>query len=154
MRETKRKMENGEENTTILPFSNWSCMACWNKPLTAENGPTAPRAHGVSVSLPVHLTWLDGKVTLVCYVARCVECGFIKRYGAMPGIYKLNGMRADFGVAYWDEIKRNRIDPDKFIQAVLDSPKGPVWVDAKAVQHESRERAPFYEPKGVKEHAF
>lgn len=150
----KANEKKTDEKTTILPFDEgWSCRACWNKELTADRGPLAPRAHGVVVSLPVHLTELDGTQAIVCYVARCMGCGFIKRYGAMPGIYKLNGMRADFGVAYWDEIKRNRIDPDKFIQAVLDAPKGHIWLNAKELQYESRERAPFYEPKGVKEYA-
>ena len=136
-----------DEKTTILPFDEgWSCRACWNKELTADRGPLAHRAHGIVISMPVHLTGIDGKHTLICYVAKCAECGFVKRYGAIPGIYKLNGMRADFGVAYWPEIKQNRIDPDKFIQAVLDAPKGPVWIYAASVQYESRERAPFYEP--------
>lgn len=145
----KASEKKTDEKTTILPFEEGlSCRACWNKEKTADNGPLAPRAHGVVASLPIHLIELDGKVTLVCYVARCVECGFIKRYGYEPGIYKLNGMRPDFGVAYWDEIKRNRIDPDKFIQAILDAPKGHIWLKAKDLQKESRERAPFYESRG------
>ena len=126
--------ENGqrqETKTTILPHNEWSCRACWNKEKTADSGSMAPRAHGVAVSVPVHLIELNGNKTLVCYVAKCMECGYVKRYGLNLGIYKLNGSKPDFNVQYWPEIRRNHINPDDFIQAILDYGKGPVWIDAR-----------------------
>lgn len=149
MRETKRKNEKGEETkTTVLHFQPDSCMACWNKPLTANDGPTAPRAHGIVVSLPVHLVEKSGKTTIVCYVARCVNCGHVKNYGAIPGIFKMPLIKPDTNIAKWPEILRNDIDPMKFEEAILNAPKGKIWLNARDLQRisETRERAPFYEP--------
>lgn len=149
MRETKRKNEKGEETkTTVLPFQPDSCMACWNKPLTANDGPTSPRAHGIVVSLPVHLVEKSGKTTIVCYVARCVNCGHVKNYGAIPGIFKMPLIKPDTNIAKWPEILRNDIDPMKFEEAILNAPKGKIWLNARDLQRvsETRERAPFYEP--------
>lgn len=148
MRETKVKTAKGEENTTILPFQADSCMACWNKPLTADNSQSAPRAHGIVVSLPVHLVEKSGKTTIVCYVARCMNCGMIKHYGAIPGIFKMPLVKPDTNIAKWPEILRNDIDPMKFEDAILNAPKGRIWLNARDLQRvsETRERAPFYEP--------
>lgn len=146
MRETKRKNEQGEEvNTTILPFQSNSCMACWNKPLTVDDGQTAPRAHGIVVSLPVHLVEKSGKTTIVCYVAKCMTCGTVKQYGAIPGIFKMPLSRPDTNIAKWPEILRNGIDPMRFEDAILNAGKGPIWLNARELQ-ETMERAPFYEP--------
>ena len=137
---------NMDGKTTILAHTKDSCMACWNKELTADKAPMAPRAHGIVVSMPVHLIEREGNIILLCYTARCMECGYTKRYGVLPGIYKLSGNKPDFGIQFWPEIKRNNIDPDKFIEEVLNTERGrPVWVDAKDVQYASQERAPFYE---------
>lgn len=149
MRETKRKNEQGEEvKTTILPMQNNSCMACWNMPLTTDDSQTAPRAHGIVVSLPVHLIEKNGKTTRVCYVARCMSCGHIKNYGAIPGIFKMPLIKPDVNIAKWPEILRNDIDPMKFEDAILNAPKGPIWLNAKDLKkhHETTERAAFYEP--------
>ena len=148
MRETKRKTENGEENTTVWPLQANSCMACWNMPLTANDGPTAPRAHGKVVSLPVHLVEKSGKTTIVCYVARCMNCGHVKQYGAIPGIFKMPLIKPDTNIARWPEILRNDIDPMKFEDAILNAPKGKIWLNARDLQRatETRERAAFYEP--------
>lgn len=148
MRETKLKTENGEENTTVLPLQGNSCMACWNMPLTANDGQTAPRAHGIVVSLPVHLVEKDGKTTIVCYVARCVNCGHVKNYGAIPGIFKMPLIKPDTNIAKWPEILRNDIDPMKFEDAILNAPKGKIWLNARGLQRatKTRERAAFYEP--------
>lgn len=148
MRETKRKTENGEENTTVLPLQVNSCMACWNANLTADDGPTAPRAHGIVVSLPVHLVENNGKATIVCYVARCMNCGHVKQYGAIPGIFKMPLIKPDTNIAKWPEILRNDIDPMKFEEAILNAPKGKIWLNARDLQkrYETRERAAFYEP--------
>jgi ferredoxin-like protein FixX len=120
-----------EIKTTILPQNEWSCRACWNKEKTAETGQMAPRAHGIVVSVPVHLIELNGNQTLVCYVAKCMECGYVRRYGLNPGIYKFNGTKTDCNVHYWPEIRRNYINPDDFIQAILEYGKGPVWLDSR-----------------------
>ena len=149
MRETKVKTEKGEEvKTTIWPFQSDSCMACWNMPLTADERQTAPRAHGIVVSLPVFLIEKSGKTTIVCYVARCVNCGTVKHYGAIPGIFKMPLVKPDTNIGRWPEILRNDIDPLKFEEAILNSPKGKVWLNAKDLQKKiiSRERAAFYEP--------
>jgi hypothetical protein len=149
MRETKVKTEKGEEvKTTIWPFQSDSCMACWNMPLTADERQTAPRAHGIVVSLPVFLIEKSGETTIVCYVARCVNCGTVKHYGAIPGIFKMPLVKPDTNIGRWPEILRNDIDPVKFEEAILNSPKGKVWLNAKDLQKKiiSRERAAFYEP--------
>ena len=148
MRESKVKTEKGEEvKSTIWPFMAESCMACWNSPLTADQGQTAPRAHGIVVSLPVFLTEKNGKNTLVCYVARCMNCGTVKHYGAIPGIFKMPLVKPDTNIGRWPEILRNDIDPVKFEEAILNSPKGKVWINAQDLQkkYQTRERAPFYE---------
>lgn len=147
MRETKIKTQDGEQKTTILPMQGNSCMACWNRELTADNGPLAPRAHGIVVSLPVHLKELDGSVCIVCYVARCMTCGHIRSYGAIPGIYK-NPSMPDTNIQKWPEILRNNIDPMRFEEAIFDAPNRPIWLNAKDLQaaFETRERSAFYEP--------
>lgn len=148
MRETKRKTEQGEEiKTTILPMPPEGCMACWNMPLTADDSQTAPRAHGTVASLPVHLVENSGKVTIVCYVARCMNCGHVKRYGAIPGIFKMPLHHPDTNIAKWPEILRNGIDPLKFEEAILKAPKGKIWLNARDLKrvYETREREPFYE---------
>lgn len=136
-----------EIKTTILPLTNDSCMACWNMPLTSDDGPTAPRAHGIVASFPVHLLEKSGKTTIVCYVARCVNCGHVKNYGAIPGIFKMPLIKPDTNIAKWPEILRNDIDPMKFEDAILNAPKGKVWLNAKDLQkkYQTRERAQFYE---------
>lgn len=149
MRETKRKNEKGEEvKSSIWPFQNDSCMACWNMPLTENQSQTAPRAHGIVVSLPVHLVEKNGNVTIVCYVARCVNCGHVKSYGVIPGIFKMPLVAPDTNIAKWPEILRNDIDPIKFEEAILNAPKGKIWLNSQDLQkvQVTRERPSFYEP--------
>lgn len=143
-----RKVKAEEIKTTILPMTKDSCMACWNKPLTADDSQTAPRAHGIVASFPVHLVEKSGKVTIVCHVARCINCGHVKHYGAIPGIFKMPLARPDTNVQKWPEILRNDIDPMKFEDAILNAPKGKIWLNARDLQRatETKERAPFYEP--------
>ena len=131
MRETKRNEQGEEVKTTLLPFMADSCMACWNMPLTADQGPTAPRAHGKVVSVPVHLVEHSGKTTIVCYAARCMNCGHVRSYGAQNGIYKLNNGKADFNIEKWPEILRNNIDQFDFEEAVLNSKPGAIYLDAR-----------------------
>lgn len=147
----KKRVAEGkteETKTTLWPLRENSCMACWNANLTADDGPNAPRSHGVVVSLPVHLTEKNGKTTIVCYVARCVNCGHVKQYGAVPGIFKMPLIKPDTNIAKWPEILRNDIDPMKFEDAILNAPKGKIWLNARDLQRatETRERAAFYEP--------
>lgn len=85
-------------------------------------------------SFPVRLTQLDGSVITVCYVARCVNCGYIKNYGMYKGIFKLNGKYADFKLQYWPELQRNGITQSAFIDAVCEAAKEPgrsIWLDAR-----------------------
>lgn len=162
MRENKRNDESVK--STVWPYQPDSCMACWNARLTADDGQFAPRAHGIVVSLPVHLVENNGNTTIVCYVARCMNCGHIKSYGAMNGIFKTPTGR-DTNIAKWPEILRNNIDPIAFEEAILNSKLGPIYLDARnglkdppiPVEWEKRlekflgkretlERPAFYEP--------
>lgn len=102
-------------------------------PLNLRESCLACRTLNVA-SFPVHLTELDGSVTLVCYVARCLNCGYIKNYGMYKGIFKLNGVKPDFKMQYWPELKRNGITPDMFLDAVLEAARyksRTIWLDAR-----------------------
>ena len=104
------------------------CPVCW-----AQKKPSGKEARGWITSLPVYL--VDGKKQmLVCYVARCVECGFIAHYGLQQGVYKLNGKTPDFAIALWPEIRKNYIHPDKFLIKVLTSGPGPVYIPVSEVR--------------------
>lgn len=127
-------MEYHTQQPALQPRQTNSCSKCWGE------------HRGIYVSLPVRLKELNGNITLVCYVGRCCECGHITHYGLHPGIYKLDGKRADTGIMHWPEIKRNNIDPTKFVDGVLGTVKGPVYLNAKHLQAETRERPAFYEP--------
>lgn len=105
----KKRVEQPQEGISLN--AREACLAC----------------HTANVaSFPVHLTELDGKITLVCHVARCTNCGYIKNYGMYKGIFKLNNGRPDFGMRYWPELQRNGITPDDFIYAVCDAAKEPI----------------------------
>lgn len=133
--------------STVLPYRPDSCRNCWNKPKGSADDELAPRYHGIYVSLPVFLVESGGKTTLVCYRAECPFCGDVKYYDGLGCPYKLNGGRADFGVAYWPEIRRNGLDPDGFIRAVH-TQKCRYFEAAKLPKYESgNHRAEFYEPK-------
>lgn len=113
-----------------------SCLAC----------------HTLNVaSFPVKLTQLDGSVITVCHVARCVNCGYVKKYGIYKVIFKFNNGRPDFGMRYWTELKRNGITPDAFIEAVCEASKkqGPVlrtiWLDARNGLKQATATGKYYE---------
>lgn len=113
------KQANKNEKSSISLNDPATCLAC-----NTANVAT----------FPVHLTELDGKITLVCHVARCTNCGYIKNYGMYKGIFKLTNGRPDFGMRYWPELQRNGITPDDFIYAVCDAAKDPartIWLDAR-----------------------
>ena len=57
-------------------------------------------------------------------------------------------IKPDTNISKWPEILRNDIDPMKFEDAILNAPKGKIWLNARDLQKvtETRERAPFYEP--------
>lgn len=167
MRERKAEGQTEETKTTVWPFQSNSCMACWNARLTADDGINAPRAHGIVVSQPVHLVEKNGKTTIVCYVARCMNCGHVASYGAVNMIFKMPLSRPDTNISRWPEILRNDIDPMDFEEAICNAKKGPIYLDARnGLQEppipaewkarlekfiaqrrtETRERAAFYEP--------
>lgn len=115
-RKIEQEPQKKQETPLNLPES---CLAC--------------RSLNVA-SFPVKLTQLDGSVITVCYVARCVNCGYIKNYGMHKGIYKLNGKQASAKMQYWEELQRNGITPDEFIDAVCEAAKEPIrtiWLDAR-----------------------
>ena len=116
---------------TIWPFQSDSCRACWNKPLTADEGPNAPRAHGIVASLPVHLVEKNGKTTIVCYVAKCTNCGHIQSRGAVNMIFKMPISHPDTHIERWPEILRNDIDPFEFEEAILRARKYPIYLDSR-----------------------
>lgn len=115
-----KKREQGPEMAQETPLNlPESCLAC--------------RTLNVA-TFPVHLTELDGRVTIVCHVARCVNCGYIKNYGMYKGIFKLQGKHADFNMRYWPELQRNGITPGAFIDAVCEASKDKdrtIWLDAR-----------------------
>ena len=96
---------------------------------------TCLACHSAEVAcFPVHLTEFDGKVTLVCHVARCKNCGYIKNYGLNKGIFKLGGVKPDFKMQYWPELRRNGITPDQFVEAVCEAARDKertIWLDAR-----------------------
>lgn len=104
--------------------------------LNAANRCMACGAHDVA-TFPVHLTQLDGSVVLICHVARCMNCGYVKNYGMYKGIFKLNGIKPDFKMQYWKELQENGITPDDFIYAVSKSAEKQgqvlrtIWLDAR-----------------------
>lgn len=114
----KRKEQVVTEKNDLPLNTPGMCLAC---------------RHPEVASFPVHLTEMDGTVTLVCYVARCNNCGYIKNYGMFKGIYKLNGKIPDFNMKYWPELRRNDITPGEFIDAILEAAKEPrsIWLDAR-----------------------
>lgn len=109
-----------QQEQQAIPLNNReSCLACRTLEVAC---------------FPVHLTELDGKVTLVCHVARCFNCGYIKNYGQHKGIFKFSGAKPDFKIQYWPELKRNGITPDKFIEAVCEAARDKdrtIWLDAR-----------------------
>lgn len=114
-----KRQEQQNEKKEISLNAPETCLAC----------------HTANVAtFPVHLTEFDGSVTLVCHVARCTNCGYIKNYGLYKGIFKLTSGRPDFGMKYWPELKRNDITPDAFIDAVCEAAKDKnrtIWLDAR-----------------------
>ena len=107
------------------------CYVCWGK---KKDHDEKGFCYGIYTSVPVYL--VDGKKYIhVCYIARCVNCGHIRSYGIQQGIYKLNGNKADFGISYWPEIQKYRVDVDKFLNKIFHSQKGPVYVDLHEVSY-------------------
>lgn len=99
-------------------------------------------------SFPVKLTQLDGSVITVCYVARCLNCGYIKNYGLYKGIYKLNGKYADFKMQYWPELQKNGITPGAFIDAVCSASQEKdrtIWLDARNGLKQAAPSGKYYE---------
>lgn len=133
--------------STVLPYRPDSCQNCWNKPKGKADDELAARYHGIYVSLPVMLVELDGKTTLVCYRAECPDCGDVKYYAGKGCPYKLIGGKADFGVAFWPEIRRNGLDPDGFVNAVYTQHSRYLVADKLPKYQSDRHRAEFYEPK-------
>lgn len=110
--QVKKETQTGSSLFSEMPDNG--CMACWNKKPEGNN----QIRRGVYTSHPVYV--VDGnKYFQLCHVAKCTECGKIKYYGLKPGIYRLNGSAADFGIAYWPEVKKLGINPVKFITEVL-----------------------------------
>jgi hypothetical protein len=164
MRERKAEWKTEETKTTVWPFEKDSCLACWNKRLTQEDGPLAPRAHGRIVSQPVHLVENNGKTIIVCYIGRCMTCGHVASVGARHIIFKMPLHKPDYGIQYWPELKRNGIDIFDFEEAICNAKQGPIYLDArnglqeppldenlkkwadKFLQKIIKERPAFYEP--------
>lgn len=70
---------------------------------------------------PVKLIEKDGKITTVCYVSRCIECGWIAHYGKRF-LYKFQGKIPDFNIEYWQELRRNEINASDFEAAIFEIP--------------------------------
>ena len=121
----KRAQEEKKEQNAINPNDPAYCPIC----------------HKLSMaSLPVHIRELDGTDTEVCKVVKCGYCRKIKHYGMQMAIGKLKGRHMLTDYANWEELRRNYINPDDFIDAVLNSQEMHIWLDAsnglKAVEPE------------------
>ncbi len=85
----------------------------------------------ICYACPVYLIEKDGSITDVCFVSRCVSCGWIAHYGS-KFLYKLTGNVKDFGIEYWPELRRNEIAPDAFERAIFNIPTDRILrVDAR-----------------------
>ena len=73
------------------------------------------------IAAPVQLIEKDNSITKVCYVSRCMECGWIAHYGDRF-LYKLQGNVPDFHIEYWQELRRNGISPEDFQAAIFNLP--------------------------------
>ena len=90
-RKQVKEQETQEEKYTELPKEENSCNKCWNAYKTDLKGPTAPRYHEYYISENVYIAEDNFKNTILCKVARCPNCGDIKRdENLRPLIYKLS----------------------------------------------------------------
>ena len=80
---------------------------------------------------PVHLRELDGNDTLVCHIVKCAICDRVKHYGTQWAVGKLKGRVMYCDYAYWPELKRNKITPEQFLDAIFRHPEGHIWLDAR-----------------------
>lgn len=125
--EEKTKPVQKENQPAVRP--PFGCHVCWSQ--KKQDG---SYAYGIYTSVPVFL--VDGKKYIhVCYAAKCINCGHLRAYGIQQGIYKLNGKSADFGIKYWPELQKYRVDVDKFLNQIFHSGKGPVYIELRDVTY-------------------
>lgn len=101
--------------------------------IISQNHPAyCPNCKKLSMAaFPVHLRELSGEDTEVCKVVKCGYCNKIKHYGLNMAIGKYNGKKMFVDYNRWEELKRNNISPDDFIDAVLNCKETHIWLDAK-----------------------
>lgn len=129
----QQQQQENEELQLILsgkipaPRPPEGCPVCWGKKKTDDT-----YNYGIFASIPVYL--VDGnKYTLICHTAKCVSCGHIRSYGLQQGVYRLIGNQCDTKIENWPEIQNNHIDPDKFLNKVLRSGRGPAYIELHEV---------------------
>lgn len=134
--------------STVLPYQPNSCQNCWNKPKGRADDELAPRSHGIYVSLPVFLVEPDGKITQLGYRAQCIACRNVRNYDGKGCLYRLDGRTPDFGVEYWDIVRRYGLDPKALNDLAFSQCETRYFEVAKLSRQESSlHRAEFYEPK-------
>lgn len=134
--------------TVITPHSQ-SCRRCWNVP--KQEGRTdnlAPRHHGIYAGYKVFLVLPGDKKVEMCEKAMCHVCGHIAIYGEKLGIYRFDGDVYDFNFRRWPEFKEYGINPDQFVDYIIDHPRTHYITisEIKAAQADRRTRPNFYEP--------
>ena len=100
-----------QAQTTVLPPQPNSCIRCWNRPTTAAEDELAPRSHGIYVSLPVFLVEPNGQIAQLGYRAQCIACRSVRNYDGKGCLYRFDGRTPDFGVEYWEIVRRYGLDP-------------------------------------------
>lgn len=123
-RQTNEKVQ--EEKYTELPKEENSCNKCWNSYKTDLKGPTAPRYHEYYISENVYIVEDNFKNIILCKVARCPNCGNLKRdSNGVALLFHLGGNNGKYGLRdykNWELLKKYHISFDQLEGAVIDWP--------------------------------
>lgn len=122
MKNSKKSTEL-EQKFTILERQENSCIKCWNRCSTEETGNFAPRHHFYYISENVYITLPNKEQKILCQVARCPNCGDIKRDENMRILfYQLNGTYGKRDYKYWELLRETGITEQQLEQALIDWP--------------------------------
>lgn len=140
MKRNQSKGNDVEIKSTILPKEENSCSKCWNTYSTEQTGDIAPRFHSYYFSENVYLTFPNKQQKILCQVARCPNCGNIKRdKDNMILFYKLNGNYGQRDYRNWDLLKENNITISQLERALIDWPAKKIIVldPAKGLKYDN-----------------
>ena len=119
MRNSKKTTEL-EQKFTILERQENSCLKCWNRCSTEETGNFAPRHHFYYISENVYLVGENKKQEIICQIARCPNCGDIKRdENSMILFYKLSGNYGKRDYRNWEILKQYGISGKELENALI-----------------------------------